>query len=120
MAKHLFRSGDPKRGGRQKGTPNKSTLEGRAFARQLVDDPIYRQNLRERLLAGKVPAGVEVMLWYYAHGKPRETLELTAMVGTRDVSTMDTSELLHELEAHHAATAQFLAQHHGQQHTQGD
>jgi len=111
-----FTPNHPKVGGRPKGGLNKSTLAGRQFAEQLVNDPVYRRNLRERLLAGKVPPGVESMLWYYAHGKPRETLELTAMVGTRDVSTMDTSELLQELQAHHTATAVFLAsQHHQRQ-----
>src|SRR5688572_16922403 len=103
-----------KTGGRARGTPNRATVEGREFAMLLVNDPVYRANLRERLVAGRLPPGIEVMLWYYAHGKPRETVELTAMVGTRDVSTMDTAELLQELQAHHDATAAFLAaQRHG-------
>jgi len=117
-----FQKHRAKTGGRPPGGLNRSTIAGREFALELVNDETYRANLRERLLAGKVPPGVEVMLWYYAHGKPRETLELTATVGTRDVSTMDTSELLQELQAHHDATADFLAQHAAQRdaHTQND
>jgi hypothetical protein len=61
------------------------------------------------------------MLWYYAHGKPKEQLELSGSVSTRDVTTMSTDELLAELEAHHVATAAFLSQHSARgAHTQDD
>jgi hypothetical protein len=118
----MFTPNHPKVGGRPKGGLNKSTLAGRQFALELVNDETYRANLRERLLAGRLPAGVEVMLWYYAHGKPKEQLEVSGSVSGRDVSTMDTSELLQELQAHHDATAGFLAQHAAQRgaHTQND
>jgi hypothetical protein len=105
-----------KSGGRVKGTPNRSTVAGRAFAEQLVNDPVYRENLRERLFAGRVHPGVEQMLWYYAHGKPKEQLELSGSVSTRDVSTMSDAELLAELEAHYVATAAFLASHSQAEH----
>jgi hypothetical protein len=112
----------PKVGGRPKGGLNKSTLEGRAFAQQLVNDPEYRTTLRERLLAGKLPPGVESMLWFYAIGKPKEEVELSTSVGTRDVASMSDDELVAELEAHHRATAAFLASQHHQPppHSQGD
>ena len=121
MAKHLFRSGDPKRGGRQKGTPNKHTVQGREFAQKVVTDPAYLASVEARAKAGKLPPGIESMLWYYAHGKPRETVDITS-VSTRNVDEMDTSELLQELHAHHTATGQFLAQHAAQRgaHTQND
>ena len=65
-----------KTGGRQSGTPNKATSEIRAAARSLVDDPEYRSSLRSRLIS--VKAGpVEVLLFYYAYGKPKETVEQT-------------------------------------------
>ena len=117
-----FTKGQPRLWGRAKGVPNRTTAEGRALAEQLVSDPIYRANLRERLLAGRVHPCIEQMLWHYAHGKPKEEVELSANVGTRDVATMDTAELLAELEAHHQATTLFLSQHHAQRgvHSHGD
>ena len=73
----------PKRqkfGGRKKGTPNKVTVEAQVSARQLVDDPIYRANLLQRLQEGKAGA-MEPVLWYYAHGKPKEQHEHTIPEG---------------------------------------
>jgi hypothetical protein len=73
--------GTPKTGGRAKGTPNKATVEVKEAARLLVDDPEYRKTLKERLLAGTAGPGVETMLWHYAYGKPKESVELTGKDG---------------------------------------
>ena len=75
------------------------------------------QAIARTCASGCLPAGlhpgVETMLWHYAHGKPKDQLELSGSVSTRDVATMSTDELLAELEEHHRATAAFLAaQHH--------
>ncbi len=51
------------------------------------------------------------MLWFYAVGKPREHVELSGSIGTRDVREMSTEELLTELTEHHRATAELLQQH---------
>ena len=64
-----------KTGGRQAGTPNRVTADAREACASLVDDPQYRQNLAERLRAGRLAPGVEVMLWHYAKGKPTEPIE---------------------------------------------
>jgi hypothetical protein len=105
-----FAKGREKSGGRQKGTANRSTIEGRDFARRLMDDPAYRERLRERLLAGKVHPGVETMLWAYGYGKPKDHLELSAAIGNdKAIAEMSTDELLAELQAHHRETGQFLA-----------
>lgn len=53
------------------------TAEARDRARELVDDPTYQANLKERLKTGLIAPGVEAMLWHYAHGKPPDTLALT-------------------------------------------
>jgi hypothetical protein len=71
-------SGNP--GGRQKGTPNKATREVRELARRLVEDPEYQLKLKARLDAGQASA-LELLLWHYAYGKPKEAVELTA-IGT--------------------------------------
>ncbi len=62
--------------GRPKGSLNKRTLEAKAFARQLVCDPTYLQNLQAALGNRNVEASLEAMLWHYAYGKPKEQLEL--------------------------------------------
>jgi hypothetical protein len=100
--------------GRAKGTPNKRTIMGREFAEKLVKDPEYLANVEARAKAGKLHPGVEAMLWYYAMGKPRETLELSGSVGTKDVREMSTDDLLAELEAHQRHTAELLTSHHVQ------
>jgi hypothetical protein len=112
MAKHLFRSGDPKRGGRRKGTLNRATVQGREFAVKLVSDAAYVASVQTRAKAGKLSPGLEALLWYFAFGKPPESLELSGKVNGRDVSQMDTNELLKELKEHHVATAAFLASQH--------
>lgn len=64
--------GTPKTGGRKKGTPNKATVEIKAFAREFLARPAYRKSLQRRVDAGKAPH-MEPLLHYYAHGKPKET-----------------------------------------------
>jgi hypothetical protein len=58
--------------GRPKGTLNKVTVEARAAAAQIIDDPIYRQTLLDRAQTGQLPPAIEVLMWHYAKGKPRE------------------------------------------------
>ncbi len=66
-----------KQGGRPKGSQNRVTKEVREMTRALVDDPEYQETLRNRLLTGDLPAGMETMIWYYAFGKPKDRVELT-------------------------------------------
>ena len=70
------KKGTPKTGGRTKGTPNKATVEVREAARQLVEDPEYRENLAKRIRAGIAAPGMEALLWHYAYGKPKELVEV--------------------------------------------
>jgi len=75
-----FEKGDP-RAGRPPGVLNKVTVAVREVAQGLVDDPVYRASLQERLNAGQLAPAVETMLWHYAHGKPKETVELMGKDG---------------------------------------
>lgn len=93
---------------------------GREFAERLCNDADYLASVEARAKAGKLPPGVEIMLWHYAHGRPKEQLELSGSIGTCDVRQMSDDELLAELEQHQRTTATLLAQHHGQRHPQGD
>ena len=68
-------SGNPT--GRPRGALNKSTLEARQLATSLIDDPLYLDALRRRLIAGTA-GQIEVLLWHHAHGKPVDRVETGA------------------------------------------
>jgi hypothetical protein len=55
--------------GRKPGSRNKTTLQIREVARELIDDPEYLAALRERLLAGTA-GSMETLLWHYGYGRP--------------------------------------------------
>jgi len=42
-----------------------------------IDDPVYRERLKARLLAGRLPPALECLLWHYAKGKPKDDLQVT-------------------------------------------
>lgn len=75
-----------KTGGRQKGALNKTTVEARELAQDLVRSPKYRAKLRERLEAGTAPPSVEVMIWVWAFGRVRDTLAVGGLPEARPVS----------------------------------
>ena len=62
--------------GRPKGSLNQRTLEAKAFARQLVSNPTYLQNLQTALENRTVDTSIEAMIWHYAYGKPKESVEI--------------------------------------------
>jgi hypothetical protein len=65
--------------GRQKGQLNKATREIKAAAQRLVTDPAYIKSLKDRLLKGRAPQ-MEILLHYYAYGKPRDRVEHSGSV----------------------------------------
>ena len=65
----LRRGGSP---GRPKGVRNRATLEAKAAAALIVDDPKYRDNLLRRARAGRLAPAMETTLWHYAKGRPKE------------------------------------------------
>jgi hypothetical protein len=64
-----LRHGGP---GRKRGVPNKATTAVRELTRSLLDSPEYRHRLQHRLNTGKIAPAMEVLLWHYAFGKPKE------------------------------------------------
>lgn len=64
-----------KGGGRKKGVPNKVTLEAKKAMSDIVDNPQYRAALLKRMIDGTAGA-MEPICWYYAKGKPKETVKL--------------------------------------------
>ena len=79
--------GLPKTGGRQRGTPNKITVEARAACALIVDDPGYRAKLTSRAKAGILPPAMEVLLWHYAKGRPKELVEVSASLQMQAISS---------------------------------
>jgi len=68
---HVFEPGHPKYGGRQKGTPNKSTTAARQLALATLGDlGEYAANARARIWAGKATR-LETKLLEYVFGPPR-------------------------------------------------
>ena len=63
--------------GRPKGSLNRATVEIRKLSQNLTTgNPVWVASTKARLEAGKEHPGVVQTLLYYAHGKPKETLEL--------------------------------------------
>ena len=82
-----------KGGGRPKGVPNKATREIKASARALVEDPVYVESLRRRLPAGKAPH-METLLFHYAYGKPRDTVDTPGLTSAIEALSR---KVIHEL-----------------------
>ena len=65
--------------GRPRGSLNKATADVRALAQSFLSRPEYLASRQARIDRGAAPQ-LEVLLHYYAHGKPKETVDLTADV----------------------------------------
>ena len=83
-----FRKGDP-RAGRPKGALNKATLEGREFARGILGSEEYREWLEARVADKSLAPQLEVMLWHYGFGKPKETHEHEFPNGLPPISVIE-------------------------------
>ena len=66
-------SGNP--AGRPAGTPNKATAEMKARVAEFLASGLYWGRVKVRIAAG-LAAGLEIELWHYAYGKPKETVKL--------------------------------------------
>lgn len=68
--------------GRTAGVPNKVTIEAKAICSRMVDDPVYLERLFVRLKSGRCAPAIEALIWHYAKGKPKETVEVSGVDGT--------------------------------------
>ena len=66
-----FQKGRSKSGGRLPGQPNHATLEIKDFGRTIIEDPIYRERLKQRILDGEAPQ-IEALLYHYTYGRPKQ------------------------------------------------
>jgi len=71
-----FQKGHPRYGGRKKGVPTRGQVEVQQLARDLLSDPAYLANLRERLIRGRCAPQVECKLYAYAFGEPPREINL--------------------------------------------
>ncbi len=42
----------------------------------VLEDPMYRTNLRRRAIRGRLHPSVEVQLYHYAYGRPKMSFEI--------------------------------------------
>jgi hypothetical protein len=67
----------------------------RKACQELIDDPIYLKRLFQDLRARKVRPAVELMLWSYAYGKPKEMVQHSGTVSLVEELNSLTPEELH-------------------------
>jgi hypothetical protein len=89
-------------GGRPKGIRNKSTLSVGEFFRGVFESDDYRQRVTKRLIDGKAPH-LETIGFYYAYGKPKETLDInitqTMLLAALRLSDLELTAFLRALES---------------------
>jgi len=59
-------------GGSRKGSPNKRTIDGEAYARAIVEDPLVRAKMLAMAQDGTLPIELAKLFYAYAYGKPYE------------------------------------------------
>ena len=77
--------------GRPPGSPNRNTIMGRDFARDLLASEEYQESLKRRIVNGTLSPLIEILLYHYAYGKPKDTLEIQR--GPVDLSHLSNDEL---------------------------
>jgi hypothetical protein len=98
--------------GRKVGSKDKRSEGIEAFARSIVEDPVYQAKLFQRATEGSLPPGMEAMLFHYAYGRPREQqpndqafMEDLVAVVLKHASTHEARREIREvLEAHTGGT----------------
>ena len=61
--------------GRPKGAVNLATRDVKRIAQQLVTRTRYVKQLEKKLDDGTLHPSIQVLLWQFAYGKPKETIE---------------------------------------------
>lgn len=67
--------------------------QARDAALDILTSEEYRASLHDRVVLSELPAMVEVMLWAYAYGRPRESRE-KPQEAPNDLLNMATGELV--------------------------
>jgi hypothetical protein len=88
MARPLHARGAKSKANLRRGGPGRPRLteqdkEVRKISKRLLSSPAYMKKLKQRLESGAIQPGVEAMLFYYAYGKPQESVEVKQVVPVR-------------------------------------
>jgi hypothetical protein len=85
------------RGGRPKGSVNFRTRQVQTFCRSVCEDPLYRQDIVDRARSGNLGA-MEAVIWAYAYGRPKESIDLHIGPIEEDLSSLSAGELAQRAE----------------------
>jgi len=80
QANGTFAVGHARLGGREKGVPNRRTVEIQAIAASIVEDPQVQATLLQQARDGTLAPGIMQMLFFYAYGKPVDRLETHSQI----------------------------------------
>lgn len=76
-----------KKGGTNPGAGRPKTTEAdrmvKKLAKRLVYDKEYQRTIQVKLRDGTLHPSVQILLWYYAAGKPKETVETRQITPVR-------------------------------------
>lgn len=79
--------------GRPLGSKNYFGFDVKLFCRSVIEDPEYRQRIRQQAIAGTLPPPLEIALWTYAYGKPKDQTQVEAAEQTQSaVAAMSLEE----------------------------
>ena len=85
----LKRGGSP---GRPRGVPNKATREVKILAQSILEDALVQRRMLEDARRGRLAPPVMTMLFAYAYGKPKETIDVNVVEELRVTVTDDIGE----------------------------
>jgi hypothetical protein len=71
--------------GRQKGTPNKTTIEVKEALKRFLYDPDYQDNVMDRIKAGRADH-LEKYFWEVLIGRPKIIVEVGMPTRTRSIA----------------------------------
>ena len=71
----------------------------REFAEGILNSREYRESLIRRIKSDTLPAAVETLLYHYAYGKPKESIEVNLGTSAQDLSNLSNEELAVRAEA---------------------
>ena len=77
--------------GRPRGAMGALTKQAREAASRILDSAEYLMSLKTRANEGTLPPPVEIMLWHYRYGKPKDQIVITQ--GEENLTELTTEEL---------------------------
>lgn len=90
--------------GRKKGTPNRVIVAARQLCTDLVNSAEYQHRLRRDFTRRHVHPSIEALIWAYAEGKPKESLQVSGSLDVTNRLQIERNLIretldIHEIEA---------------------